>query len=80
MRSYTLAGGRVALHVTADSAELVTAMPDSGFSVQTWSGTDWLRVDFSSGAAGVIADRQLVRARADRHRHRLDDLPSDPPG
>ena len=24
--------------------------PDSGFSVQTWSGTDWLRVDFSSGA------------------------------
>ena len=28
----------------------MTATPDSGFSVQTWSGTDWLRVDFSSGA------------------------------
>ena len=28
----------------------MTAVPDSGFSVQTWSGTDWLRVDFSSGA------------------------------
>ena len=50
MRSYTLAGGRVALLVTGDSATLVTATPDSGFSVQTWSGTDWLRVDFSSGA------------------------------
>jgi hypothetical protein len=50
VRSYTLAGGRVALLVTGDSAALVTAVPDSGFSVQTWSGTDWLRVDFSSGA------------------------------
>ena len=50
VRSYTLAGGRVALLVTDDSAALMTAVPDSGFSVQTWSGTDWLRVDFSSGA------------------------------
>jgi hypothetical protein len=50
VRGYTLAGGRVALLVTGDSASLVTATPDAGFSVQTWSGTDWLRVDFSSGA------------------------------
>ena len=50
VRSYTLDGGRVALDVSGDSAALVTATPDSGFSVQTWSGTDWLRVDFSSGA------------------------------
>ena len=49
VRSYTLDGGRVALLVSASSAALVTAMPDSGFSVMTWSGTDWLRVDFSSG-------------------------------
>jgi hypothetical protein len=50
VRTYTLAGGRVALLVTENSAALMTAVPDSGFSVQTWSGTDWLRVDFSSGA------------------------------
>jgi hypothetical protein len=50
VRSYTLAGGRVALLVSGDSAALMTAVPDSGFSVETWSGTDWLRVDFSSGA------------------------------
>jgi hypothetical protein len=50
VRTYTLTGGRVELLVTANSASLVTAMPDSGFSVQTWSGTDWLRVDFTSGA------------------------------
>jgi hypothetical protein len=49
VRSYALAGGRVALLVTGDSAALVTATPDSGFAVETWSGTDWLRVDFSSG-------------------------------
>jgi hypothetical protein len=29
--------------------QLVTAVPDAAYSVQTWSGTDWLRVDFSSG-------------------------------
>ena len=50
VHSYTLDGGRVALLVSGDSASLVTATPDSGFAVQTWSGTDWLRVDFSSGA------------------------------
>ena len=27
----------------------MTAVPDAGYSVQTWSGTGWLRVDFSSG-------------------------------
>ena len=37
------------LNVTDDSVQLVTAVPDAGYAVQTWSGTDWLRVDFSSG-------------------------------
>jgi hypothetical protein len=50
VHSYTLAGGRVALLFNGDSVTLITAVPDSGFSVQSWSGTDWLRVDFSSGA------------------------------
>jgi hypothetical protein len=45
-----MTGGRVTLDVTANSVQLVTAVPDAGYSVQTWSGTDWLRVDFSSGA------------------------------
>jgi hypothetical protein len=49
VRGYTLAGGRVTLLETRSSAELVTAIPDAGYSVQTWSGTGWLRVDFSSG-------------------------------
>lgn len=49
-RSYDMTGGRVTLDVTATSASLVSAVPDAGWAVQTWSGTDWLRVDFSSGS------------------------------
>jgi hypothetical protein len=49
VRAYTLAGGDVTLDVTGNSVQLVTAVPDAGYSVQTWSGTGWLRVDFSSG-------------------------------
>jgi hypothetical protein len=48
--AYTLTGGRVTLQVTQTSVQLVTAVPDAGYAVQTWSGTGWLRVDFSSGA------------------------------
>jgi hypothetical protein len=51
VRDYTMAGGRVTLDVSQTSAQLVTAVPDAGYSVQTWSGTGWLRVDFSSGPA-----------------------------
>ena len=49
VHDYQLAGGRVTLDMTAGSVQLVSAVPDAGYSVQTWSGTDWLRVDFSSG-------------------------------
>jgi len=49
VRAYSPTGGHVTLDVTDNSVQLVTAVPDAGYSVQTWSGTDWLRVDFSSG-------------------------------
>jgi hypothetical protein len=49
VRAYLLAGGRVTLDVAAGSVQLVTAVPAVGYSVQTWSGTGWLRVDFSWG-------------------------------
>ena len=50
VRAYTLAGGSVTLDVTATSVQLVTAVPGAGYAVQTWSGTDWLRVDFTAGS------------------------------
>ncbi len=49
LRGYTLTGGRVTLQLTGTSAKLVSAVPDDGYSVQTWSAAGWLRVDFSSG-------------------------------
>jgi hypothetical protein len=50
VHAYTLTGGHVTLDMTATSVQLVSAVPDAGYAVQTWTGTDWLRVDFSSGA------------------------------
>jgi hypothetical protein len=49
VRAYALTGGTVTLDLAHGAVQLVTAVPDVGYSVQTWSGTDWLRVDFSSG-------------------------------
>jgi hypothetical protein len=46
---YTLTGGHVTLLATQGTVELVSAVPDPGYAVQNWSGTGWLRVDFSSG-------------------------------
>jgi hypothetical protein len=50
IRSYALTGGRVTLEFAASSVQLVTATPAAGFSVQTWSASGWLRVDFGDGA------------------------------
>jgi hypothetical protein len=43
--------------VTPTSVQLVTAVPDTGYAVQTWYGTGWLRVDFTAGtqASSLIA-------------------------
>lgn len=49
VRAYAPTGGHVTLDVTDSSVQLVSAVPDAGYSVRTWTGTDWLRVDFSSG-------------------------------
>lgn len=49
VRAYTMVGGIVTLQVTATSVQLVTAVPAPGYSVMTWPGTYWLRVDFSEG-------------------------------
>ncbi|PZT71886.1 MULTISPECIES: hypothetical protein [unclassified Streptomyces] len=46
-RVYTTSGGRVVFEVRADSAALVSATPEPGWSVQTWTNTTWIRVDFA---------------------------------
>ena len=44
--SFTRPGGLIVVAMGATSAHLVTATPDPGWSVHTWSEPTWLRVDF----------------------------------
>lgn len=50
VHSYTVPGGQVVLALTPTQATLVSATPASGYSVQSWEETGWLRVDFSNSA------------------------------
>ncbi|WP_033821677.1 hypothetical protein [Kitasatospora sp. MBT63] len=47
VHSYLVPGGRVALDIRADRAELVSATPDAGWQMQVWNGDHWMRIDFS---------------------------------
>lgn len=46
-RSYATDGGRVVFEMGAASAELVSATPEPGWSMQVWSNTTWIRVNFA---------------------------------
>lgn len=55
VRSYLVPGGRVALDIRPDSAELVSATPDTGWQMQVWNGDHWMRIDFTKdGAANSV--------------------------
>ncbi|MFB7663709.1 hypothetical protein ACFC1R_07105 [Kitasatospora sp. NPDC056138] len=49
VRSYLVPGGRVALGMEPDRAELVSAAPEPGWQMQVWRQEGWLRVDFTRG-------------------------------
>ncbi|MEW1659081.1 hypothetical protein [Streptomyces sp. NPDC093707] len=51
VHSYATPGGRVALSLGADSAELVSATPNPGWEMQVWKQDQWLRVDFTGGGS-----------------------------
>jgi len=46
-RSWATAGGRVVFEIREDSADLVSATPEPGWSMRVWSNTTWIRVDFA---------------------------------
>jgi hypothetical protein len=48
VHSYTIRGGRVVLTLTPTAASLVTASPNTGWRMQVWTQTGWLRVTFTS--------------------------------
>jgi len=55
VHGYALTGGTVTLLIKPTSAQLVTAVPGAGYSVQTWSGPQWLRVDFTSSSGASVS-------------------------
>jgi hypothetical protein len=52
--SFVRPGGLIVVLMGATSASLITATPDPGWKVQSWKGTDWLRVDFQQGTQESI--------------------------
>jgi hypothetical protein len=55
VESYPTRGGRVVLELAADSAKLVSATPEPGWSMQVWTNPEWIRVDFSDGAGATVS-------------------------
>ncbi|MEU5654642.1 hypothetical protein ABZ802_03330 [Streptomyces sp. NPDC047737] len=55
MKSYPTRGGRVVLELADDSAELVSATPETGWSMQVWTNPEWIRVDFGDGAGATVS-------------------------
>ncbi|MGW0787531.1 hypothetical protein ACWD04_04580 [Streptomyces sp. NPDC002911] len=55
VRSYPTRGGRVVLELADDSAKLVSATPEPGWSMQVWTNPGWIRVDFSDGAGATVS-------------------------
>ena len=53
--SYTRPGGIIVVSVGPASAKLITATPDPGWSVQTWTTEPtWFRVDFVRGGTDTV--------------------------
>ncbi|MEU8703726.1 hypothetical protein [Streptomyces sp. NPDC048565] len=55
VKSYPTRGGRVVLELADDSAKLVSATPEQGWSMQVWTNPGWIRVDFSDGAGATVS-------------------------
>lgn len=57
IRSFSSRGGRAAFEFLKDSARLVSATPNAGYSTQVSRSSGWLRVDFVNGdrTSSIIA-------------------------
>lgn len=53
VKSYGTDGGRVLFDLRADSAKLVSATPEPGWSMQVWKNSTWIRVDFGKDGRTV---------------------------
>ncbi|MEU9204151.1 hypothetical protein [Streptomyces sp. NPDC048332] len=54
-RSYQTDGGRIVFELGSDSAKLVSATPEQGWSVQVWTNTTWIRVNFTRDDSTTVS-------------------------
>ncbi|MEU1369523.1 hypothetical protein ABZ454_25780 [Streptomyces sp. NPDC005803] len=54
-KSYGTDGGRIVFEFGADSAKLVSATPEQGWSVQVWTNTTWIRVNFTKDDGTTVS-------------------------
>ncbi|MFB7243238.1 hypothetical protein CW362_33275 [Streptomyces populi] len=53
VKSYDSDGGRVVFDIAPTYGTLVSATPNTGWSMQVWKTETWIRVEFTSGADRV---------------------------
>lgn len=54
-KSYRTDGGRVVFELGAASAKLVSATPEPGWSMQVWTQSTWIRVDFTQDDGRTVS-------------------------
>lgn len=54
-RSYRTDGGRIVFEFGADAAKLVSATPEQDWSVQVWTNTTWIRVNFTKDDGTTVS-------------------------
>jgi hypothetical protein len=55
VKSYRTDGGRVVFELGSDSAKLVSATPEPGWSMRVWTNDAWIRVDFSDAGGATYS-------------------------
>ncbi|MFI6682488.1 hypothetical protein [Streptomyces sp. NPDC050485] len=53
VQGYNVSGGRVVFDLGDTSAQLVSATPGSGWQMERWIQTEWIRVTFTRGSETV---------------------------
>lgn len=54
-RSYRTDGGLIVFEFGTDAAKLVSATPEQGWSVQVWTNTTWIRVNFAKDDGTTVS-------------------------
>lgn len=55
VKSYRTDGGRVVFELGSDSAKLVSATPEPGWSMRVWTNDAWIRVNFGDAGGATYS-------------------------